>query len=166
MSTSNFEPMKYDMPLVCGGLGYYEDYKKEYESVYDEEYTEDMFYYDLDCEFDYAVELAEEFSEGLKYHEVTVKGGYYQGFQFYVEETCKGGDLDKNSPYCIDNEDAHYWYDMCRSKVLRSAEAEKRKINKWLEEIGKMEGFEILVCGGVFSNGEAIYYKRDSAKTA
>lgn len=167
MSTCNFEPMEYGMPLVCGGLGYYEDYKECYEEEFGEEYTEDMFYFDLDCEFDNARILAEKFSDDLKYHKVSVQSGYYQGFQFIVNELYDNMfDLDKESPYCIDNEDANYYFGMCRSKVLRSADAEKRKINKWLEEMGKMGGFEILVCGGVFSNGEAIYYKRDSAKTA
>ncbi len=159
MSTSNFEPMEYDMPLVCGGLWDFEDYKESYEESCDGEYTEGMFLADLDFEFENAVDLAESFSEGLKYHEVTVKGGYYCGFQFVVNETCNGGDLDKDSPYCIDNEDAHYYYDMCRSKVLRAADAEKRKIRKWLNEVGDMPLFEKLCCVGVFSNGEAVYQR-------
>lgn len=164
MGTCNFEPMEYDMPLVCGGLGSFDDYKESYEenSFDDCEYTEDMFWDDLNFEFELAEEMAEEFSDSLKYHEVSVQSGYYNGFQFVVRETCKGGDLDKDSPYCIDNEDAQYWYGICRSKVLRAAEAEKRKIRKWLEKAGEAPMFEILVCVGVFSNGEAVYTTRSN----
>lgn len=39
-----------------------------------------------------------------------------------------------------------------------AADAEKRKIAKWLEKL-QDEGFEILVCTAKFSNGEAIYSK-------
>ena len=158
MSTRNFKPMEYGMPLVCGGLRDYEDLKAEYEEEFGEEYTEGMYYFDLECEYDEAAYMAEDFSRGLKYHKVSVKSGYYVGFQFVVEEDCEAGDLEKDSPYCIDNEDAHYYYGMCRSKVLREADAEKRKINKYLESLDGM--YEILVCVGVFSNGEAIYEKR------
>ncbi len=157
MSTSNFEFMDYDMPLVCGGMGDFDEYKKAYEESCDGEYTEGMFWTDLDCEYDNAVALADDFTDGLTYHEVTVQSGYYQGFQFMVRETCQMGDLDGNSPYCIDNEDAHYCYGMCRSKVLRAADAEKRKIRKWLKEISRHPLFMELACLGVFSNGEAVY---------
>ena len=124
---------------------------------YGEEYTEFMYEMDIEDEFNCAKELAEEFTENLIFHDVTVEGGYYQGFQFYVEEKyTKYFDLDKNSEYCIDNDDAHYYFDMCRSKALRAADAEKRKIEKWLNNLAA-NGFEKLVCIARFSNGEAIY---------
>lgn len=50
-----------------------------------------------------------------------------------------------------------------RSQALRAADAEKRKIAKWLEKFQE-NGFEILVCTAKFSNGEAIY-SRATPKT-
>lgn len=142
MSCPNFQQMNFDMPMVCGGL-----------------YAED----ELDACFEYedACHLARKFTEELVYHDVYIVGGHYYGFQFFVDE--KEGrkfDLDKTSPYCIDNEDANYYYGMCRSKVLKKADAEKRKIRKWLEKIAEENGYEILVRTAIFSNGEARYERR------
>lgn len=56
---------------------------------------------------------------------------YYYGFQFWIEEKFSNYfDLDKSSEYCIDNDDAHYYFDMFRSQALRASDAEKRKIAK------------------------------------
>lgn len=135
MATANFKTMEYGMPLVVGGTEYFEDIKA-------------------------AEELAENFTENLKYHDITVVGGYYSGFQFYVEEKYSNKfDLDKQSIYCIDNYDAHYYFDVCKSVAIREADREKRKIRKWLESL-ENHGYEIIVCIGRFSNGEAIYEKR------
>lgn len=153
MSTCNFQPMKYEMPLVCGGLGFYEDYRESYEEYDGDEYTLDMFYDDLNMEFDDAACLAKEFSEDLKFHEVSVKGGYYQGFQFYVTEAIGYyGDFEM-----LDNDEAHVYYDMCRSKVKRKVDAEKKKIRKWLDKMVSEYGYEKLALKGIFSNGEAVY---------
>ena len=142
MSCPNFEQMKYGMPMVCGGL-YLEEDEDEY------------------WEFKDASYLAKEFTKELKYHDVNVQSGYYYGFQFVVDEKRSSQfDLDKDSEYCIDNEDAHYYYNMCRSQVIRKADAEKRKIRKWLEKIAEDYGYEILVRTALFSNGEAVYERR------
>lgn len=137
MSTPNFRDMEYNMPMVCGALN-------------DDE-TE------CNIEFETAEQLAEEFSNSLTFHDITIESGYYYGFQFWVEEKfSKYFDLDKSSEYCIDNDDAHYYFDMFRSQALRAADAEKRKIAKWLKKLQE-NGFEILVCTAKFNNGEAIY---------
>lgn len=144
MARPNFEPMRFGMPLVCGGL--------ECEGWWDFE--------DMCVE---AEHLTEEFNEGLTYHRVNVSGGYYSGFQFVVEEIHgRQFDLSKDSKYCIDNEDAWYHFGKCRSRVLREADAEKRKIRKWLEKVAVDYGYDILVCVGVFSNGEALYERRSA----
>ena len=144
MSTANFYPMKYNMPLVCGGG-----------DCYDENGNFDQFL--ADDEYWFANRLMKNFASDLVYHNISIKSGYYCGFQFYVSEKHEDlFDLDKASEYCIDNEDAHYYYDKCRSKVLRSADSEKRKIRRWLESL-KKEGFHILVVKAVFSNGEVWY---------
>lgn len=127
--------MKYGMPMVCGD-------------------TDNYF------EVEIAEELARDFTENLIYHNVTVEGGHYCGFQFYVSERYEGEfDLDTSSKYCITNDEAHYYFDKCRSLAIREADREKRKIKKWLENLASAYGYDILVCVGVFSNGEAVYEK-------
>ena len=156
MSTCNFKRMNYNMPMICGYLDF-EECKTSYEEETGEEYSELMFYDEQEEQIREAQEMAESFSAGLKYHNITIKSGYYDGFQFWVEEkTADLFDLDRNSDYCIDNDDAYYYYDLCRSKVLREADAEKRKISKWLLSLDG-NGYEAIVCLGVFSNGEAVY---------
>lgn len=138
MATANFRPMLYDMPLVCGGM-------------------EDLPEWDAYEEFYDAERLADDFTENLKYHEVIVIGGYYAGFQFYVTEKYENlFDLDRGSEYAIDNADARYYFDLCRSRVLRDAEAEKRRIARWLNNL---QGYEHLKIHGRFSNGETLYVR-------
>ena len=142
MATANFRIMEYGMPMVYGGMN-------------DDEFENEF-------EFEEAERLAENFTENLMFHDVRIESGYYGGFQFYVEERYSNYfDLDKDSEYCIDNEDAHYYFDMCRSKAIRAADAEKRKIERWLESLVN-EGFVILVCTARFSNGEAHYAIRNN----
>lgn len=147
MSTCNFETMK-DYPLIvfCPDFDY-DDMKKDYENevqlTYDVEYAEMQ-------------RLADKINDELVYHTVGVKSGYYDGLQFIVS-TYEDLDFDRDSSYCIDNEDAHYYFDECRSKVLRKAEAEVRKIRKWLKSLKNSYGYLELDCAGVFSNGEAVY---------
>lgn len=144
MSTANFAPMEYGMPLVCGNPT-----DDEWEAM---------------DEYERAEKLAEDFTDGLTFHDVTIKCGYYEGFQFYVEERYSGYfDLDKDSRHCIDNEEAHDYFDMCRSRALRAADAEKRKIARWLEKLTEY-GFDIYVITVRFSNGET-WYKRKTPRT-
>lgn len=156
MSTPNFEPMEYGMPLIIANMDYY-DLKEQYEQEYgdDEEYNEDIFYDDMTFMAEDMQHLADEINKTLEYFKVEVKDGYYSDLQFVVR-TYDDLDFDRESPYCIDNEDAHYYFDECRSKVLRKTDAEKRKVYKWLKSL-KDQGFTELHCDGVFSNGEAVY---------
>ena len=161
MGTTNFKRMRYGMPMVCGYLNY-DAMKEEYEREFDEEYTGWMYYDDQENLLFEAQEMAENFSDSLKYHTVSVVPGYYDGFQFWVEEKSDGYfNFDSESDLCIDNEDARYYFGLCRSKVLRAAEAEKRRISKWLESLDG-NGFEIIVCVGIFNDGTAVYKKRDN----
>ena len=155
MSCPNFATMKYDMPLICGKTFYQmaEEYKREF----NEELTDEIFYAEENFQAEDAQRMAEEFTKSLDFHNVTVESGHYTSFQFYVEEKYSGYfDLDKNSKYCLDNSDAHYYFDMYRSQVLRKAEAEKRKIKKWLLDM-RNQGFNLVYITGMFSNGEATY---------
>lgn len=137
MGAANFMLMEYGMPLVCGTPGADE--------------------WDAMDEYEQAEQLAAEFTESLTFHDVTIKSGYYESFQFYVEERYSGYfDLDKESRYCIDNDNAHYYFDMCKSRALRAADAEKWKIARWLEKLTEY-GFNTYVITARFSNGETWY---------
>lgn len=155
MATANFQRMEYGMPMICGRT--YGQIASEYLKEYGEEISDFEIEMQEQDDFDYAMKLAEEFSASLTFHKVTVVGGYYTSFQFYVEEVYSNYfDLDKESKYCISNEDAHYYFDMCRSKALRAADAEKRKIEKWLHGLAE-SGYNEVVCTARFSNGKANY---------
>lgn len=149
MSAPNFNRMNCDMPLIVGGL-----------------YCEDDF--DFDVAWDNAMWKINKFAEenNLQFYSLGLQSGRYEGFQFQVYEIYANEfDLDQESPYCIDNETAKNYFGMYRSQVLRKAEAERRKIEKWLENLDNLgEGFEWLVCTAIFSNGEAIYDRHDNKR--
>lgn len=160
MSTCNFEPMSYNMPLIVSIPHFdYDEMAKDYEEEYGEELTDDIYTDEIqltyDAEYTNMKYLADKMNDDLVYYTVDVKDGYYEGLQFVVN-TYEDLDFDRNSPYCVDNEDTRYYFDECRSKVLRKADAERRRIYKWLKSL-KDEGYMELHCDGVFSNGEAIY---------
>lgn len=99
-------------------------------------------------------DLMEDFTETLCFHKLDFKSGYYTGIQIYVEEV--------ENPHELDNEDCHYYFDMCRSKSIRKYDAEIRKINRWLDKVAVEYGWRQLLCLGIFSNGEAVYRYADS----
>lgn len=112
------------------------------------------------CEFDdlaYMEDEAEitakmdEFNDGLMFHKLGMQSGYYSGVQFIVETEY---DLSADD---YDNDDCRYYFDCCRSAAYRKYAAEIRKINRFMEKLGKAYGFEELVCTGRFSNGEATF---------
>lgn len=155
MSCPNFEFMKFDMPMICGKT--YSQMAEEYEREFGEKMPDSEYYIKETEDFCRAELLAEEFSRNLIFHNITVISGHYVGFQFYVDEKYSAEfDLDKESKYCIDNDNAHYYFSMCKSIVLKKATAEKRKIEKWLYSL-KKGGFNVVSCTGMFSNGEATY---------
>ena len=156
MSTCNFKDMA-DFYLICGGEP--NEYRELLEKDYDaDEITDDWIYDEIRVDAEIFADKAEKFSNTLNYYNVTVSDGYYVGWQFLVEpkEVWENA-FNKDSIYCIDNEDAQYYFGKCRSRVLREAEAECRKINKWLDKQARKPLMHKLNCVGVFSNGEAVY---------
>lgn len=149
MATPNFRTMPYSMPLICGPT--YRQYENRYMEEYGEELTDDELGWMQQDDLDDACYLAKEFSENLVFYRVTVVGGYYDSFQFFVEENPGAEDIEE-----ISNEDAHYYFDTCRSRAIRAAERERRKIYTWLLSLKKC-GFNEVVCTALFSNGEAWY---------
>ena len=155
MSMPNFQRMNFGMPMIVGRT--YDQMARKYEQEFGEGYDEDQFFLDEQQMAEDAVELAMEFSNKLTFHTVIVEPGHYTGFQFVVNEKYGNQfDLDKASDYCIDNDDAHYFFDMCRSEAIRRADAEKRKIKRWLNGL-LVFGYNRISCIDVFSSGEAVY---------
>ena len=67
----------------------------------------------------------------------------------------------------VNNEETRYYYDMCKSEFLRKYYSEINFINKkLLPKLAKFFGFEEYYCGGIFSNGEAVYYKVENTNRA
>lgn len=119
----------------------------------------------LEEDFPYAIkECYKELNRELNFYEITLKGGYYGGIQFYVKVDHDlyqyyGNNLD-SIVEGIDNEDTRYYYDMCKSEFKRKITSEVNFINKKLMPLlAKKTGFEHYNCIGIFSNGEAIYEK-------
>ena len=122
-----------------------------------EEYDEiaaQEFYNDLET-------CCQEENENLKFFEISVKSGYYDGLQLFVDLTqaADNAGFTERGPEYLDNESAHDYFDMCRSKCIRAYEAEKRKVNKILAKIGAAYSMDKIAVYARFSNGETWYTK-------
>ena len=142
-----------------------ESMRNEYaESIYEREYR------DIVDNFSETVhDILHTLKRELQFFEITLKDGYYCGLQFYVEETgyLKDYICTDNIEENVTNEDTRYYYDMCKSEFLRKYNSEINFINKkLLPKLAKFFGFEEYYCGGIFSNGEALYYKVENTNRA
>ena len=129
------------------------------ESIYEREYR------DITDNFSETIDdILHTFKRELQFFKITLKDGYYCGLQFYVEETGNIRYIDVEN---VDNEETRYYYDMCKSEFLRKYNSEINFINKkLLPKLAKFFGFEEYYCGGMFSNGEALYYKVENTNRA
>ena len=126
-----------------------------------DEYAESMYNWEcrdiIDNFSDTVNNILHTFNRELKFFKITLKDGYYCGLQFYVEEIGNMAYIDVEN---VDNEDTRYYYDMCKSEFLRKYYSEINFINKkLLPKLAKFFSFEEYYCGGIFSNGEAVYFK-------
>lgn len=156
MGTCNYTSQD-DFDLYITEYEVSEEYIKEYEEIneceFDEEWDSQIFYEDMYRE---AERLANKLNEELMFYQIEIRSGYYCGLQTIIKGT------DWNDYYFeiedIDNEDSHYYFDMCRSQAIRKHQAEINKINRKLLPLFEKElGFDHIRCIGVFSNGEAVY---------
>ena len=69
-------------------------------------------------------------------------------------------------PENLDNEDCWYYFDMNRSTAIRRHNSKVNKINRYMARTMPKYGMQQLVLGGIFSNGEAVYYPANSLKAA
>ena len=177
MSTANFDSRQEGFPLyvhdniyakICPECGLWNDMEEETCCVCGEDLHDADVEYDWLREDDLCADVKrdmDEINKDLCFFEVGLASGYYVGVQFDVsfKKTYYGNELD---PEEMDNEDAHYYYDCCRSVMLRKYERERRKLGKKLAELAEYHGFEEIVCVGIFSNGEAVYERAGTIKAA
>lgn len=171
MSTANFDSNQLGFPLyareycffkVCPECGAWNmDTAESCEECGENLEDVEARYDDLDTRLIYeeAVSDLRSVAEGLDFFTLDVKDGYYTGLQFDVDWKGRIGD-----PEDLDNEDAHYFFDCCRSEMLRRYQRERRKLGKKLEELAEFYGFEAYGVAARFSNGETIYTKPEKPK--
>lgn len=121
----------------------------EYDEIIAEEFCNDL---ETRCQ---------EENKNLKFFEISVKSGYYDGLQLFVDLTqdANNAGFTERGPEYLENDDAHYYFDMCRSKCVRAYESEMRRVNKILAKIGAAYGLDKLGIFARFSNGETWYTK-------
>ena len=129
MATSNFRTMD-NFPLIVAAEGM-----------------------DGDCGIVCDMEtVAEELNAEQPFFKVSVKGGYYEGCQFFVEEKyeglCRWGE-----------EDAQDEFGKPLDEVLREYEEAFRSVKAGLESAKKGLGLVELAVSARFSNGETWYRK-------
>lgn len=117
-------------------------------------YAAEEFYNDLE-------KRCQEENKNLRFFKIAVKSGYYDGAQLFVElsQDADNAGFTERGPEYLENDDAHYYFDLCRSKCIRAYEAEKRKVNKILDNIGRAYNMDKLAIYARFSNGETWYSK-------
>ena len=139
MSTANFGTMKYDMPLIVGGFYDENDPDWEWQSYEEIKYIKE--------------DLA-DFNDTLKHFEVGIESGYYDGYQFTVEQTDEYWDYE-DLPTMTDD-DADYYYGDTVENIRNEFEQDLKNIKEYLYNL-KDNGFKELIKVAQFSNGEAMY---------
>ena len=139
MATANFETMKYDMPLIVGG--FYDENAPDWEW---------QSYEDAKC----IKEDLADFNDTLKHFEVGIEAGYYDGYQFTVEQTDEYWDYE-DLPTMTDD-DADYYYGDTVENIRNEFEQDLKNIKEYLYNL-KANGFKELIKVAQFSNGEAMY---------
>ena len=139
MATANFGTMKYDMPLIVGG--FYDENDPDWERHNYEE---------VKC----IKEDLADFNDTLKHFEVGIESGYYDGFQFTVEQTDEYWDYE-DLPTMTDD-DADYYYGDTVENIRKEFEQDLKNIKEYLYNL-KANGFKELIKVAQFSNGEAMY---------
>lgn len=148
MSTANFYTMeKYPLYAIGSQDFYYED-EETGEKFYDE-FLADEFYQEVN-------NMIEEYNENLLFHKISIKSGYYDGMQLYVETI--HDELEDIEKYW-NNEDCKYQFDMCKSLTIRKFNSEINKVNKILKLIAESNGMIKYGVYARFSNGETWYTK-------
>ena len=139
MATANFGTMKYDMPLIVGGFYDEDDPNWEWHN-----------YEEVEC----IKEDLTDFNDTLKHFEVGIEAGYYDGYQFTVEQSDEYWDYE-DLPTMTDD-DADYYYGDTAVNIRKEFEQDLKNIKEYLYNL-KANGFKELMKVAQFSNGEAMY---------
>lgn len=101
----------------------------------------------------------EDLNSRLIFHRVSLRSGYYAGVQLWPEENddAQAAGFYEGDTSDVDNDNAHYYFDMCRSLAIRKYQAEQRRLTKELAAIAKAWSFDQLSIVARFSNGETWY---------
>lgn len=133
-------------------------YDEDLDNTLDEDEAWVQYDFSMSCVYEQSKRLANNLSEQLMFYNIEIRSGYYTGFQTQLVATDWQAQVECFEQ--LDNEDCHYYFDMCRSKALRKYKAEVNKINRRiLPKFKKQLGFEQIKLIGVFSNGEAVYQR-------
>lgn len=148
----------------------FDDWEKEEQEEYENgnySYFEILF----QDNYDELIKFAEELSDELKFFNITLKGGYFDGLQTYVYPKCNansGRDFeydDIDSAIYEESSDLQYYDGLSEEEADKKAEeavkAEIEKINKEVLPHFKDYGFYKLQRVGTFSSGETIYQKAE-----
>lgn len=155
MATRNFGIPNYDLPLIVGGTGDdFDTRAKDYKENYGEEYTEDMYYTDIDFEIEDMRNELDEFNKELKHFEMIIEPGYYVGYYFNAKQN--DDYVDYEDIATLNDEDAMYFYGGSAKEIRQEFRDDMKMIKNYLKDL-KDRGYKELYCAGVFSNGEAIY---------
>lgn len=158
MATCNFRTQD-GFPLFATRLfdgGYYED-----------EETGEMCYQDFDeWHFDYCKEKLDELNRMLKYYEIKLESGYYEGVQVVLEAK-EGAELteDYTAKNWNDNRKEYrryygyyYEFDLPYSERKKAEQREIKRIIEFCRTVLKDNfAFDEYVVTGRFSNGETLY---------
>jgi len=154
MATSNFYTQEhFNLFVFCPDVSDYDDYE---EASIISGIMYDDFREQVQPELD-------KLNDGLIFHKVVLKSGYYEGIQFFVE--CEH-ELDKYNDYTDD--DCYYYFDMNREDSYTGFNREIEMVNRQLGEIAKKCGMMQLAISARFSNGETWYkeVKEDAGASA
>lgn len=128
----------------------------------DLEYMIDYLWYEDDT--DMIERDLKDFTDSLRFFGITLVSGYYTDVQAKVYAKASGTgegywrcdtscDFD---PHDLDNYDCRSLWDLCRSDAIRKYDAEKRRVQKFVDGLTNY-GMRKIYCVGIFSNGEAVY---------
>lgn len=137
MATSNFAPVKFDLPLIVGGID------EEDENI-------------LDMEYEDTQAMLDQFNATLDHFEVVLEGGYYCGYQFNVKELKDYWDFENIDE--LTDDDADYFWGDTAENIIKEFKYEFGRIKEYFDLLPTW-GFTKLGVVGTFSNGETVYRK-------
>lgn len=103
----------------------------------------------------------ETLGDGLEFHRVELKPGYFAGTQVYVHERYG---LDGTNEW--DDEESIYAFGMRREELMTVYHDEEARITEWMRDTLPAFGFREHVAFARFGNGETWYTLADDQEVA